>query len=101
MCRKQPGTAVGRLCEKCQGKCPICDSYVRPYQIVRICDYCNFGSNHNKCIICGGEGVVDAYYCKNCVLEGKDRDGCPKIVNIGTSRTDLFYEKKKKALSSK
>ncbi|KAL0372783.1 UNVERIFIED_CONTAM: PHD finger-like domain-containing protein 5A [Sesamum calycinum] len=29
MCRKQPGIAIGRLCEKCDGKCVICDSYVR------------------------------------------------------------------------
>ena len=25
----------------------------------------------------------------------KDRDGCPKIVNLGSSKTDLFYERKK------
>ena len=24
MCRKQPGIAIGRLCEKCDGKCVIC-----------------------------------------------------------------------------
>ena len=23
------------------------------------------------------------------------RDGCPKIVNLGAARTDLFYERKK------
>ena len=23
------------------------------------------------------------------------RDGCPKIVNLGSAKTDLFYEKKK------
>ena len=23
------------------------------------------------------------------------RDGCPKIVNLGSSKTDLFYERKK------
>ena len=28
-------------------------------------------------------------------LQEKDRDGCPKIVNLGTSKTDLFYERKK------
>ena len=27
----------------------------------------------------------------------QDRDGCPKIVNLGTARTDLFYERKKRA----
>lgn len=23
------------------------------------------------------------------------RDGCPKIINLGSARTDLFYERKK------
>jgi len=23
------------------------------------------------------------------------RDGCPKIVNLGSAKTDLFYERKK------
>lgn len=44
MCRKQPGIAIGRLCEKCDGKCAICDSYVRPFTLVKICDECNYGS---------------------------------------------------------
>ena len=43
-CRKQPGVAIGRLCEKCDGRCVICDSYVRPCTLVRICDECNYGS---------------------------------------------------------
>lgn len=25
----------------------------------------------------------------------QQRDGCPKIVNLGSSKTDLFYERKK------
>lgn len=28
----------------------------------------------------------------------KDRDGCPKIVNLGSARTDWAYERKKNAL---
>ncbi|MPC16688.1 PHD finger-like domain-containing protein 5A [Portunus trituberculatus] len=40
-------------------------------------------------------GVSDAYYCKECTVLEKDRDGCPKIVNLGSSKTDLFYERKK------
>ena len=97
LCRKQTGTGIGKLCSKDEGKCPICDSYVRPYKLVRICDECNFGNNHNKCIICGNEGIADAYYCRNCVLQEKDRDGCPKVINIGTSRTDMFYERQKQS----
>lgn len=38
---------------------------------------------------------LDAYYCKECVQQEKDRDGCPKIVNLGSAKTDLFYERKK------
>ncbi|WBY55534.1 pre-mRNA-splicing factor RDS3 [Plasmodium yoelii yoelii] len=87
--------AIGRLCEKCDGKCPICDSYVRPYTLVRICDECNYGSYQGRCIICGEIGISDAYYCKECCLCEKDRDGCPKIVNLGSAKTDLFYENKK------
>ncbi|KAJ5066561.1 hypothetical protein M0811_13498 [Anaeramoeba ignava] len=95
MCRKLPGIAVGKLCEKCDGRCPICDSYVNPTKLVRICDECSYGSNQGKCIICGGAGVSDAYYCKQCVLQGKDRDGCPRIVNLGAARADDYYEQKK------
>ncbi|KAK2121121.1 hypothetical protein P7K49_002507 [Saguinus oedipus] len=182
-CRKQAGVAIGRLCEKCEwnspsnnppfplpvsvepakvpqrgdGKCVICDSYVRPCTLVRICDECNYGSYQGRCVICGGPGVSDAYYCKECTIQEKDviissssvsqtgcspldakkavilhqgenareanlcqdqqfgepslysfyvvvqcltygasmRDGCPKIVNLGSSKTDLFYERKK------
>uniref|UniRef100_A0A1I7THH3 PHD finger-like domain-containing protein 5A n=1 Tax=Caenorhabditis tropicalis TaxID=1561998 RepID=A0A1I7THH3_9PELO len=94
-CRKQPGVAIGRLCEKCDGRCVICDSHVRPCTLVRICDECNYGSYQGRCVICGGAGVSDAYYCKECTILEKDRDGCPKIVNLGSAKTDLFYERKK------
>ncbi|XP_068955559.1 PHD finger-like domain-containing protein 5A isoform X2 [Petaurus breviceps papuanus] len=71
-CRKQAGVAIGRLCEKCDGKCVICDSYVRPCTLVRICDECNYGSYQGRCVICGGPGVSDAYYCKECTIQEKD-----------------------------
>lgn len=125
-CRKQAGISLGRLCEKCDGKCVICDSYVRPHVLVHICDECNYGSYEGRCIICGAPGISDAYYCRECTLQEKDvrkipadyhgsngfitlqsgtdlappihpffrciqRDGCPKIINLGSSRTDLFY----------
>lgn len=64
--------AIGRLCEKCDGKCPVCDSYVRPATLVRVCDECNYGSYEGRCVICGGIGVSDAYYCKECTLLEKD-----------------------------
>uniref|UniRef100_A0A2K5SEQ5 PHD finger protein 5A n=1 Tax=Cebus imitator TaxID=2715852 RepID=A0A2K5SEQ5_CEBIM len=80
-----------KLCEKCDGKCVICDSYVHPCSLVRICDECNYGSYQGRCVICGGPGVSDAYYCKECTIQ----DGCPKIVNLRSSKTDLSYEHKK------
>ncbi|CAM9010737.1 hypothetical protein WICANDRAFT_29953 [Wickerhamomyces anomalus NRRL Y-366-8] len=95
MCLKQPGTHLGKVCNKCDGRCPICDSFVRPTAKVRICEECAFGKNGSKCVVCGGNGVSDAYYCYECVVLEKSRDGCPKILNVGSSRMDIFYEKKK------
>ncbi|CAF1010488.1 unnamed protein product [Didymodactylos carnosus] len=91
-CRKQAGVAIGRLCEKCDGRCVICDSYVRPTTLVRICDECNYGSYQGRCVICGGPGCSDAYYCRECSITEKDRDGCPKIVNLGTSTVQWEYK---------
>jgi hypothetical protein len=56
---------------------------------VRICDECSFGNYQNKCVVCGGEGISDAFYCFECTRLEKDRDGCPKIINLGSSRTDV------------
>ncbi|KAF9790588.1 PHF5-like protein-domain-containing protein [Thelephora terrestris] len=97
MCRRQPGIALGRLllCEKHDRQCPICDSTVRPDTLVRICDECNFGTHGGRCVICDSPGISDAYYCAECTRMEKDRDGCPKIVNLGASRKDLSYERRK------
>ncbi|KAJ3382516.1 Proteasome subunit beta type-7-A [Entophlyctis sp. JEL0112] len=110
-CRKQPGIAIGRLCEKHDAilrKATIAerisyklftgatDSQVRPAEMVRICDECNYGTFQGRCVICGNAGISDAFYCKECVILEKDRDGCPKIVNLGSAKTDLFYERKKR-----
>lgn len=54
------------------GKCVVCDSYVRPATLVRICDECNYGSYAGRCVICGGVGISDAYYCKECTQQEKD-----------------------------
>jgi len=75
--------AIGRLCEKCDGKCPICDSYVRPATLVRVCDECNYGSYEGRCVICGGTGVSDAYYCKECTLQEKDVSGMEPATHDG------------------
>jgi hypothetical protein len=50
----------------------VCDSYVRPATLVRVCDECNYGSYAGRCVICGGIGVSDAYYCKECTIQEKD-----------------------------
>jgi PHD finger-like domain-containing protein 5A len=77
------------------GICVICSSFVNPYRIVYICEECNYGSMDGRCIICGNPGITDAYFCRECCQLEKDRDGCPKIVNLGSTKTDLFYERKK------
>ncbi|OMP07395.1 PHF5-like protein [Corchorus olitorius] len=95
MCRNQTGKPIGLLCEKCDGKCVICDSMVRPSTLVRICEQCDYGSLQGRCVVCGGVGISEAYYCKECTQLEKDRDGCPKIINLGSARKDLYYERKK------
>lgn len=62
------------------GKCVICDSYVRPCTLVRICDECNYGSYQGRCVICGGPGVSDAYYCKECTIQEKDVSRFPFLL---------------------
>ena len=94
-CRRQPGITFGKLCDKCDGRCVICDSYVRPQVPVRVCDECNYGTMAGRCLICSAPGSSDAYYCKGCVLQEKDRDGCPKIINMGGAALDSFYDRKK------
>ena len=38
---------------------------------------------------------------QECTQQEKDRDGCPKIVNLGSAKTDLFYERKKYGFKEK
>uniref|UniRef100_A0A0K0E7V9 PHF5-like protein n=3 Tax=Strongyloides TaxID=6247 RepID=A0A0K0E7V9_STRER len=96
-CRKIPGINIGRLCDKCDGRCVICDSHIirNISSPVRVCEDCSYGICQNRCLICNAPGTTDAYYCTECTLLEKDRDGCPKILNVGTARTDIFYERKK------
>eukprot|EP00161_Ancyromonas_sigmoides_P010715 TRINITY_DN2693_c0_g1_i2.p2 TRINITY_DN2693_c0_g1~~TRINITY_DN2693_c0_g1_i2.p2 ORF type:complete len:111 (+),score=3.44 TRINITY_DN2693_c0_g1_i2:73-405(+) len=96
MCRKLPGVSVGRLCARCEGRCVICDSYVNPCVVVRICDECNFGQGEGQCVVCGSRGTADAFYCRECVVQESDRDGCPRVVNLGVARMDLFYHRKER-----
>lgn len=100
VCLKLPGSKIGLLCPKCNGRCPTCDSYVNPQRIVHVCDDCSFGSIADTCIICGngakaGDSMYEAYYCTQCCLLERDRDGCPRVVNVGDTRSDNFYNKKK------
>lgn len=84
--------AIGRLCEKCDGKCVICDSYVRPCTLVRICDECNYGSYQGRCVICGGPGVSDAYYCKECTVQEKDASYILYCHNILLKLTYMIFD---------
>ena len=66
---------------------------MNPAVLVRVCDECCYGSNDNRCVVCGNVGVTDAYYCRECVQQEKDRDGCPKIVNLGAVRCGMRRQK--------
>lgn len=68
-----------------------CDSYVRPATLVRVCDECNYGSYAGRCVICGGLGVSDAFYCKECTIQEKDVSAVPGGAGLaGSSSCFLF-----------
>ncbi|KAI5063559.1 hypothetical protein GOP47_0022106 [Adiantum capillus-veneris] len=82
MCHKQPGIAIGRLCEKCDGKCVICVNDIIPDIVLK--------------------GLLLLQYnSPKCTQQKKDRDGCFKIVNLGSAKTDLFYGCKKYAFKNR
>ena len=74
------------------GKCVICDSYVRPCTLVRICDECNYGSYQGRCVICGGPGVSDAYYCKECTVQEKDVSAFFVLIQTALFIRDVLYQ---------
>ncbi|KAL0212354.1 hypothetical protein RCL1_005980 [Eukaryota sp. TZLM3-RCL] len=81
LCRKHVGLGVGKLCERCEGRCILCDSYVHQHTVVRVCDECHLGQAAGRCLICSRMGVADAYFCRQCVLSDKDKDGgCVRVV---------------------
>lgn len=61
-------------------------------QNVRICDECSFDYLKDRCVICNSVATNEAKYCRNCLLLENDRDGCPKIVNMGVSRKDWYFK---------
>ncbi|GBL48797.1 Pre-mRNA-splicing factor ini1 [Candidozyma auris] len=100
-CMKQPGTHIGLLCLSCDGRCPICDSMVKPHAKVRVCDECHSGHLSKRCILCSAhlgddaEAGTPAYYCYECVVQDKHREGCPRIVNASSSKADMIFNKRK------
>lgn len=123
MCRKQAGTHFGYLCHVCEGRCVLCDSYIRPAAPVRLCPSCYSSSfnaasrpsisstssinptastyssqngNNPRCVICNApDATSQAFYCRECVVMEKDRDGCPKVVNLSSAKLDAWYERHK------
>ena len=97
-CGKLPGVTIGRVCEKCDGKCVVCESFVNQHTKVRICEECKAPNGIGKCVFCGSTGVTDAYYCSECCLLERDRDGCPTILNLGDSKKDYHFDSKAKRI---
>lgn len=94
MCRKLAGTKVGKLCDRCAGKCIICESFVNPFKLVKICFECelNYCKEEDVCLICNYPGNTPAYYCRECCRLEKDRDGCPKIVDISIAKINQIFQ---------
>lgn len=91
MCLRQPGTAAALVCERCDGRCPVCDLMVRPARTCRLCDECAHGASGRRCVVCGGPGLLEAMFCRECCVLERDRDGCVQIVNVGSTQSDRAY----------
>ena len=92
LCRKTTGISRGRVCQNHEGRCVLCDSFVDMRVQARICDECGLGPSQGRCIVCNAPGAADAFYCKICQINEKDRDGCPRIVNVGIAKMDNYYK---------
>ncbi len=56
------GTGTGTSCFK----------HRRKLKADKVCDECNYGSYQGCCVICGGPGVSNTYYCKECTIMEKN-----------------------------
>ncbi|KAF2247492.1 PHF5-domain-containing protein, partial [Trematosphaeria pertusa] len=56
-----------------------------PALVTYICDECSLGNYQNKRLVCGGKGIFDAFHCFECNWLKKDRDRCPKMINLRSS----------------
>ncbi|GMM30524.1 U2 snRNP complex subunit [Martiniozyma asiatica (nom. inval.)] len=81
-CLKLPGRNIGLVCPKCDGTCPGCDSVVNAKLPARVCDDCAY----DTCILCGSKAkpLTQSYYCRECVVLERDRDGCPRVLNVAS-----------------
>lgn len=86
MCRKMPGITEARVCDQHEGRCVVCDCFTDMSTVVRICDECGFSKGGDqRCIVCGKDRASEpAFFCRHCVMLEKDRDGCPKIMNLSS-----------------
>ncbi|KAI8867069.1 PHF5-like protein, partial [Ramicandelaber brevisporus] len=96
-CRKLAGIGIGRVCVVHDGRCVGCDSYFNLQTPAHVCDECHFLSTaaQRRCLVCNSLAVADAFYCRNCTMLEKDRDGCPTVINLAQDRIDTHYKKQK------
>lgn len=107
-CMKMPLLAPGLVCTNCDGRCPICDLYVKPTAPVLVCHGCTMGPVSHKCIVCGNflgdsnENGVPSSYCFECVQTEKHREGCPRVVNVGNLKSErkLRLKSEKKSIEA-
>ncbi|VDL99697.1 unnamed protein product [Schistocephalus solidus] len=96
-CRKQPGVCKLLVMENALYVIPMCAQYVMNVITVHIKAAVSF------VVVLGSPMLITAdsalswkkMYVHPIYLTRIQRDGCPKIVNLGSAKTDLFYERKK------
>ena len=92
-CGRLQGRQAGQVCERCSDQCVGCEADRHLREEARVCDACAAQLLTSLplrrgvaavCIQCGGKGAVQtAYFCRECVLLMRDRDGCPRVLTVG------------------
>ncbi|KAL0229886.1 hypothetical protein PCE1_003450 [Barthelona sp. PCE] len=99
LCGKQQANIFSVVCQRCSGKCIVCDSHVNLVKRAKMCITCATNQNES-CVVCStdikeGDPTFPGEYCRECVLLERDKDGCPATGSVSITRIDDFYHKRR------
>eukprot|EP00766_Chilomastix_caulleryi_P006790 gnl/Chilomastix_caulleri/918.p1 GENE.gnl/Chilomastix_caulleri/918~~gnl/Chilomastix_caulleri/918.p1 ORF type:complete len:110 (+),score=18.30 gnl/Chilomastix_caulleri/918:11-340(+) len=94
VCGQLVGSYEGRLCEACEGMCPICRSEELSDVILQLCDDCQENLRDIRCCRCGKTPAkAKAFVCQECMCLERHRRGCQCPTNIDVQVDETLIKK--------